>query len=88
VCLAVPGRVVEWLDTTRLFASARVDFGGIQRHVNMACVPEAKVDEYVLVHAGIAISRIDREQAERVWQDLATLGIARMSPGSDPGEET
>jgi hydrogenase expression/formation protein HypC len=77
VCLAVPGRVVEWLEREPLFASARVDFGGIQRVVNMACVPDAGCDDYVLVHAGIAISRIAQEQAEQLWRDLEAAGIAR-----------
>lgn len=78
MCLAIPGRVVEWLDQSALFAMAHVDFGGIQRPVNMTCVLEAAVDDYVLVHAGIAISRIDSQQAEQVWRDLAALGIARV----------
>ena len=78
MCLAIPGRVMEWLDQSPLFASAKVDFGGVQRTVNMACVPEASVQDYVLVHAGIAISRIDPQQAERIWEDLAALGLAHV----------
>lgn len=76
MCLAIPGRVVEWLDQSPLFASAKVDFGGVRRTVNMACVPEAAVQDYVLVHAGIAISRLDPLQAERIWEDLTALGLA------------
>jgi hydrogenase expression/formation protein HypC len=86
MCLAIPGRVIEWLDTTPLFATASIDFGGIRRNVNMTCVSEAAVDDYVLVHAGIAISLIDPSQAERLWQDLESLGMATTKSDIQAGE--
>jgi len=78
---------MEWLDTSPLFATANVDFGGIRRVVNMACVPESSVGDYVLVHAGIAISLIDQHEAERLWMDFEALGIANSTAeteGSEP----
>jgi hydrogenase expression/formation protein HypC len=56
MCLGIPGRVVRWLDQTELMAEAEIDFDGIRKRCPMACVPEAVVGDYVLVHAGIAIT--------------------------------
>jgi hydrogenase expression/formation protein HypC len=76
MCLAIPGKVVDWLDREPPFATASVQFGGISRTVNLACVPEAEIGDYVLVHAGIAISRIDVAEAERVLAALSQALIA------------
>jgi len=75
MCLAVPGRVTEWSERESPFRSARVEFGGVRREVSMECVPQAEVGDYVLVHAGIAISRIDAEEAERVLDILRQLDL-------------
>lgn len=75
MCLAVPGQVVEWLERVPPFSSAAVEFGGIRRQVSMECVPEAEIGDYVLVHAGIAISRIDPEEAVRVLDALRQLDL-------------
>ncbi|RMG35757.1 MAG: HypC/HybG/HupF family hydrogenase formation chaperone [Planctomycetota bacterium] len=71
--LAVPGRVVEWVDRDPLFASAKVEFDGVRRVVAMSCVPEAREGDFVLVHAGIAIARIDAEQAARTLRELRAV---------------
>lgn len=70
MCLAVPGQVVEWLEREAPFSRGLVEFAGIRRPVNLVCVPEAVEGDYVLVHAGTAISVIDPEEAARA---LATL---------------
>lgn len=70
MCLAVPGKVVEWLERAQPFGVANVEFDGVRRKVHMACVPDALEGDYVLVHAGIAISRIDSEEAQRLLQTL------------------
>jgi hydrogenase expression/formation protein HypC len=75
MCLAVPGKVVEWVERESPFSAAAVDFGGLRRQVSMVCVPEAVEGDYVLVHAGIAISRIDAAEAERVLATLAELQL-------------
>jgi hydrogenase expression/formation protein HypC len=74
MCLAVPGLVVRWIDREPMFARAEVEFDGIRRVCHMACVTEAEVGDYVIVHAGVAISRIDAGEARRVLADLAKLG--------------
>ncbi|MBX3444569.1 MAG: HypC/HybG/HupF family hydrogenase formation chaperone [Planctomyces sp.] len=73
MCLGVPGQVIRWLNRDPLFASAEVEFAGVRRACGMACVPEAEVGQYVIVHAGVAISRIDEAAALRTLADLASL---------------
>jgi hydrogenase expression/formation protein HypC len=75
MCLAVPGKIVELLDTEPPFAAAIVEFGGICREVSVACVPEAVKGDYVMVHAGIAISRVDADEAARVLETLSELNL-------------
>lgn len=74
MCLAVPGKVVRWLDRDSTFATAEVEFAGVRRRCQMACVPEAVEGDYVIVHAGIAISRVDAAEAERAIADLTRFG--------------
>ncbi len=74
MCLAVPGRIVELTDTDPVTRTGRVSFGGIVRSVNLSCVPEAGVDDYVIVHVGFAISQLDEAEAERVFTYLEQLG--------------
>lgn len=74
MCLGIPGKVVRWIDRDPILARAEVEFGGVRRACQMACVPEAAEGDYVIVHAGVAISRVDAEQAERTLADLARLG--------------
>lgn len=73
MCLGVPGRVIEWLDEDPVFGRAMIEFEGIRRECHMACVPDAEIGEYVIVHAGIAISRIDSEEAQRVLDELKNI---------------
>ncbi len=78
MCLGVPGQVIEWLDHDPLFGRAVIEFDGIRKEVEMACVPEAAPGDYVIVHAGIAICRLNIEEAER------TLAEFRNLPGQNP----
>ena len=77
MCLAVPGRVVELRGGDDLRV-ARVDFGGVVREASLAFVPEARVGDYVLVHVGFAISRIDEEAARKTFETLAELGSLEL----------
>ncbi len=74
MCLGVPGRVVAWVDRDPLMARAEIEFDGIRRVCHLACVPEAEIGDYVVVHAGIAISRIDAGAAEQLLAELRALG--------------
>lgn len=73
MCLAIPGKVVNWIDREPPFAMAVVEFGGVRRQISLACVPNAEVGDFVLAHAGIAISKIDEEEAARVFQALEEM---------------
>lgn len=65
MCLAVPGKILSIDTDGEITRAGRVDFAGIVRDVNLSCVPEAEVDDYVLVHAGVAIARLDESEALR-----------------------
>jgi len=69
MCLAVPGRVIE-IDRTVDPPMAKADFGGVRQRVCIAWVPEARVGDYVIVHVGFAISRLDEEEARRTLELL------------------
>jgi hydrogenase expression/formation protein HypC len=73
MCLGIPGRVLECLteDDVRM---ARVEFGGVVKRVCLAHVPDAQPGDYVLVHVGFALSRIDEAEARRVFEFLAEMG--------------
>ena len=74
MCLAVPGKLLE----TQLIGDSRVgvvQFGGIKRSVFLDFVPEAQSGDYVLVHVGFAISRLDEEEAHRTYQLLERIGM-------------
>jgi hydrogenase expression/formation protein HypC len=74
MCLAIPGKVLDRRESDggRI---GRVQFGGIVRQVRLDFVPEAEVGDYVMVHVGFAISRVDAEEAERTYQLLEEMGM-------------
>ena len=74
MCLAVPGRVVSVEDIDPAFRSGCVDFCGVRKTVNLAFTPEVEPGDYVLVHVGFAITRVDREEADRTYAYLARIG--------------
>jgi len=74
MCLAVPGKI---LDTKEENGSrlGRVQFGGITRLIQLDFVPEAEVGDYVIVHVGFALSKVNAEEAARTYQLLEEIGI-------------
>lgn len=82
MCLAVPGKILDIEGEDPLTLSGRVDFAGIVKQVNLAYVPEAKTGDYVLVHAGFAISVIDEEQAGLVFEFLKKMDEEDAPSGS------
>jgi hydrogenase expression/formation protein HypC len=73
MCLGVPGRVISLQPDPSGMTMGRVSFGGIIKEVCMAYVPEVEVGEYVVVHVGFAISRIDEQEALQVFEYLAQI---------------
>jgi hydrogenase expression/formation protein HypC len=74
MCLAVPGKLLSVAGEDPLQRLGRVSFGGIVKEVSLACVPEAKVGDYVIVHVGLAINTLDEEEAQRVFEYLRQMG--------------
>jgi len=83
VCLAIPGKIIEIHEAGGL-RSGRVQFGGIVRQVSLDFVPEAGVGDYVMVHVGFAISKVDADEAERTYQILQEMGGIAEELGPDP----
>lgn len=79
MCLGIPGRVDEWIDRDPLMASAKISFDGVLKVCHMACVPEANVGDYILVHAGIGLTVIDEKEAKRLMDSLVALGVSTAS---------
>jgi len=82
MCLAVPGKLLSIVGEDPLTRAGKVSFGGILKEVNLTCVPEAKVGDYVIVHAGLAISVLDEEEAARTLEYLQEIqAINERMPG-------
>ena len=73
MCLAIPGKILDCTEQGGLRVG-RIQFGGIVRQASLDFVPEAQIGDYVMVHVGFAISRVDAEEAERTYQLLAEMG--------------
>ena len=74
MCLAIPGKIVNVMNEDPVMRSGRVAFGGIIKEVNLSLVPDASTGDYVIVHVGIAISRLDEQEAERTFAYLEEMG--------------
>lgn len=72
MCLAIPGRILS-IAGDGLSRTAQVDFGGVTRAASLACLDDARVGEYVVVHAGVAISRMDENEAREVFAYLKRI---------------
>ena len=73
MCLAVPGKILATQGDDTLMRTGKVSFGGIIKEINLAYVPDAEVDDYVLVHVGFAIAKIKEEEAKRVFEYLKEM---------------
>jgi hydrogenase expression/formation protein HypC len=73
MCLGVPGKVIEIHEQDGL-PMAKIDFGGITKQACLAYTPEAQVGDYVIVHVGFAISRIDEAEAREIFRYLDEIG--------------
>lgn len=76
MCLAVPGKIVTIVVEEFLgLRSGKVDFGGIRKEICLDYTPEARVGDYVMVHVGFALSVVDEEEAQRVFEALRQLDL-------------
>lgn len=87
MCLAIPGKVESISGDDPLLRVGKVDFGGVRKEVSLAYVPEAQVGDYVIVHVGFALSRVDEAEAQKVFEYLAEmeeLGELGAAPDDPP----
>jgi hydrogenase expression/formation protein HypC len=91
MCLAIPGKIESVSGDNPLSRTGKVNFGGILKEVSLAYVPEAKVGDYVIVHVGFALSRLDEDEAHKVFdylkemEELAELGDGKAGPPVQSG---
>jgi len=79
MCLAIPGKIISVSDDEPLMRMGRVSFSGVIKDVSLALVPEANVDDYVIVHAGFAISIIDEQEANMTFEYLTQIEMLSRS---------
>ncbi|NOZ72384.1 MAG: HypC/HybG/HupF family hydrogenase formation chaperone [Chloroflexi bacterium] len=91
MCLGVPGKVIEIQDNPQGLTMGRVSFSGVIKEVCLAYVPDVEVGDYVIVHVGFAISKVEEEEAQQVFQYLTEMAeLAELEhpqtdePGSTP----
>lgn len=73
MCLGIPGKIISIEDSPLGVRMGKVSFGGIVKETSLAYTPEAQVGDYVVVHVGFAISRLDEEEAQQTLETLAEL---------------
>lgn len=73
MCLAVPGKITSITGEDPLLRTGKVNLGGMQKEINLAYTPEAKIGDYVLVHVGFAIGTVDEAEARRVFEYLRQM---------------
>ena len=82
MCLAIPGKILS-SESSNGMRLGKVQFGAITRSVCLDFVPEAVLGDYVIVHVGFAISVVDREEAERSYELLQSMGLLESELQSD-----
>jgi len=74
MCLAIPGKIVSVSGEDPLERMGKIDFGGILKEASLAYVPDARVGDYVIVHVGFALSKVDEAEAQKVFDYLKRMG--------------
>lgn len=87
MCLGVPGKIITIDSSNAMLPMARISFGGVIKETCLAYVPDAQIGEYVIVHAGFALSKLNEDEAQEVFDllkqmdDLAELDAAQAEDG-------
>lgn len=87
MCLAIPGKIERITGEDPLTRMGQVNFGGIRKDACLAYVPEAQVGDYVIVHVGFALSRVDEAEAQKVFEylkEMEELGELDAKPQAPP----
>jgi hydrogenase expression/formation protein HypC len=88
MCLAVPGRITSISGEDPLTRMGKIDFGGILKEASLAYVPEAQIGDYVIVHVGFAISRLDEDEANKVFEYLREMEELNELQVGEPSVQT
>ena len=88
MCLAIPGKVVSVVEEAGLgLRRGKVDFGGVQKEICLAYTPEASIGDYVLVHVGFALSVVDPDEAQKIFETLTEMQrLEELESAADPPE--
>ena len=74
MCLAIPGKILGITGDDPLTRMGRIDFSGVVKEASLAYVPEVKIGDYVIVHVGFALSNVDEDEAQKVFEYLKQMG--------------
>jgi len=90
MCLAIPGKIISLEQVAdQVFSIGKVSFGGITRQVNLSMVPDAAIGDYVLVHVGVAIGKVDESEAMQTFEYLKQMGeLDELHPVNIENEES
>ena len=85
MCLAIPGKVLSISGDDPLTRMGKIDFSGVIKQASLAYVPEVNVGDYVIVHVGFAISRLDEDEAQKVFAYLKQMEeLGELKEGGQP----
>jgi hydrogenase expression/formation protein HypC len=85
MCLGIPGKVVEIFQAEGTMPMGKVDFSGITKEICLVYLPDVVVGDYVLVHVGFAISKIDEAEAAEIFSYIDQIGeLSELDPDGDP----
>ena len=82
MCLGVPGKILEIYESNSLHM-AKIDFGGVTREACLQTLPDAKVGDYTIIHAGFALNILSEEEAKETLDALAELSLIEHELGSE-----
>jgi hydrogenase expression/formation protein HypC len=74
MCLAIPGKIESISGDDPIVRMGKINFGGVVKEASLAYLPETKIGDYVIVHAGFALSQVDEEEAHKVFEYLKQIG--------------
>jgi len=82
MCLGVPGKILEIYDSHSI-RMAKIDFGGVTREACLETLPEARVGDYTIIHAGFALNLLSEDEANETLSALAELSLIEHELGSE-----
>lgn len=85
MCLAIPGKIVSVAGDDPLTRMGKIDYGGVLKEACLAYVPEAGVGDYVIVHVGFALSKVEEEEAKKVFEYLREMDELAEGDSREPG---